>query len=412
MDSANFRVPAWSHYTLPRRGQVVALQHSFVDIFQGEYTFLDRQRRNMRLDLGEELTPGDESSSASESDSEYTLPGGGQSRYRSEFHEYDLRPRVRRLPLADITPTAEGVTVADLDALGFRRVTWDDPRVFADLDDRVVCVFIGPPVQRTAWEATIRSASQIMRVASLQLDCARLPADSIRSGITYDTTLKRPRNIERMQNHNLQNMVVLAALRYTPAIQEITSFQNAALKQAAPRLWRDARRVIDAVVNNDQTLNLPMRLANEGPHQPSAFSELEYRFSVAASVPRTERGDHPPAFRAITSVGQYPYHEGKLILWQHRIVLDFPPGSTFIFPAGVVGYSFTEVEKPGWQMIVTQSCSAGLHGFVANGFDDRYVREPRFPTRQAAVADRVKRAREAVALYPTVSEFDAEQAVY
>ncbi|KAJ7431197.1 hypothetical protein B0H11DRAFT_2262220 [Mycena galericulata] len=409
MDSANFRVPAWSHYTLPRRGRVVPLQHSFIEMLRAEYALLDRQRRNMQLDAGEELTPGDESSSSSESDSEYTLPGGGQSRYLLESRQYDFRPRVSRLPLADITVMPEVITPADLDLLGFQRVTWDDPRLFVDLDDRVACLFVGPPTQRTEWEASIRSASQIMRVASLQLDRARLATDAIRSGVTYDRTLQRPRNVERMENHNLQNMVVLAGLRYSPSIQAITSYQNAVLKQAAPRLWNDARRVIDAVVSNDQTLNLPMKLANEGPHQPTAFSELEYRFSVP-ELPRTEPNDHPPAFRAITSVGNYLYHEGKLILWQLRIVLDFPPGSTFIFPAGVVRYSFTQVEKPGWQMIITQSCSAGLHGFVANGFDDRYARETRFPTRQAAVADRLRRAKEGIALYPTVKEFDARQA--
>ncbi|KAJ7455963.1 hypothetical protein B0H11DRAFT_1620996, partial [Mycena galericulata] len=84
--------------------------------------------------------------------------------------------------------------------------------------------------------------------------------------------------------------------------------------------------------------------------------------------PRRDLGDHPAAFRAITALGQYLHTEGALILWTHRVVVEFPPGSSFIFPAALVRYSFTSVEKPGWQMLVSQSCSAGLHGYVANRF--------------------------------------------
>ncbi|KAJ7498213.1 hypothetical protein B0H11DRAFT_2226349 [Mycena galericulata] len=406
MDSPNFRVPAWSTFTLPRRGKVVLFQLSFAEMLEGKYALLDRQRRIMRLDAGQELTGADaESSSESESDRDYTLPGG-QSEYSTAPRRFHLRPRI---PLADITPVPEVIRPADLDALGFERVTWDDPRIFVDVDDRVSAVFLGPPVQRAAWEEAIRQANKIMRISSAHLDRARLASDGIRSGVTYDQGLQRPRSIERAENHNLQNMVVLAALRYSRAIQDITSFQNAALKKIAPDAWSDARLAIDAVVKNDLSLNLPMKLTNEGPHQPTAFSEIEYRFSVP-TVPCVEEGDHPSAFRAITAVGNYPYHDGKLILWQHRKVIDFPPGSTFLFPAGFVRYSFTEVEKPGWQMLITQSCSAGLHGFVANGFDDRYAPENTFATRALAASARMHKAKEAVALYPTVAQFDVYQA--
>ncbi|KAJ7430101.1 hypothetical protein B0H11DRAFT_1943740 [Mycena galericulata] len=344
MDSPNFWVPAWSMYTLPHRGKLVLLQLSFAEILAGQYRLLDHQRRQRRLDSGDQLTGADgESSSESESDRDYTLPGGGSPDYSAGPHEYHLRPRPPHVPLADITPIPEIVTAVDLDKLG--------PRIFVDLDDRVGAVFLGPPVKRTAWEHTIRSANKSMRVASAHLDRARLATDGIRSGITYDTALKRPRSIERAENHNLTNMVVLAALRYSHAIQDITSFQNA------------------------------QRLATTRRH----------------SVPSQ-------------ALGNYPYHEGKLVLWQHRKIIDFPPGSTFLFPAGFVSYSFTAVETPSWQMLITQSCSAGLHGFVRNGFDDRYAPDPWFPTRAAQKANQMSRAKKAAALYPTVAEFDAYQA--
>ncbi|KAJ7444060.1 hypothetical protein B0H11DRAFT_1931231 [Mycena galericulata] len=266
------------------------------------------------------------------------------------------------------------------------------PRVLADEEERIGGIFIGPPHQRSNWEQTIREANSIMRIARANLDFANLEeTDYIRSGITYDKVLKRPRRIDR--RYNLNNIVVLAALRNSRAIQDITSFQNAILEGVAPRLWRDNHRVIDAIVNHDCELRIPFDLGNgNGPHQPTAFSEVEYRFNIPDSTPRRDLGDHPPAFRAITAV-----------------VVNFPPGSSFIFPAALVRYSFTTVEKPGWQMIISQSCSAGLHGYVANHFDDLYARERRFPSRAAEKADRLSRAKAAVGMYPTVNEWDEAQ---
>lgn len=124
MDSSKFRVPIWSPHTLPHRGQVVTLQISFAEILAGHYAFLDRQQRNRRLDAGEQLTDEESSSSSSESDRDYILPGGGVS-YGSELRQYLLRPRVR-VPLADITPIPQTITAAGLDALGFERVKWDE----------------------------------------------------------------------------------------------------------------------------------------------------------------------------------------------------------------------------------------------------------------------------------------------
>ncbi|KAJ6454920.1 hypothetical protein C8R47DRAFT_1082910 [Mycena vitilis] len=407
-------LPTWSTYTIPSRADDIFLQQSFMQKLAAELAYVDRQRRNI---LVEDLDPSlrrqklsllsqqdlpESDSSDSESDDEFTPR---VSRYSTEYRPYQLRPPAPRRPLADITPMFELFTPAHLDALGFRKIKWDQPQVFADLHDRIGAVFIGPPVQRARWDKTITEASRIMRIASAHLDRAMLDDDSICSGITYDAGLKRPRSLDR--RHNLTNMVVLAALRYSPAIQEITSFQNAAVQGFAPRLWNETREVIDAVTANDCSLHLPMHQTNEGPYQPTAFSEIQYRFSVPDSVPRRELNDEPFAFRAVTAVGQYGVSEGQLTLWNERVIVEFPPGSTFVFPATLVRYSFTTVEKPGWQMLITQSCAVGLRNHVASGFEERYQRERQFASKSKAKAHRMAIAEAGVGLYSTVAELDA-----
>ncbi|KAJ6450235.1 hypothetical protein C8R47DRAFT_1084496 [Mycena vitilis] len=410
--------PPWSTHTIPPRGSVISLEHSFKQILAAEYALVDRQRRNIlagELDrlsrsqmLGALATQDfpDPESSESESEDEFTPP---VSRYSTEYREYVLRPRIR-VPLADITPRPDVFQASDLLALGFREVDWNMPRVFADLENRIGGVFIGPPVEQAEWEKTIVGANRLMRIASAHLDRAMLLNDSIRSGITYDHSLKRPQSIDR--THNLNNMVVLAALRYSKPIQDITSFQNAMLHAVAPRVWNEDRQVIDAVLENDCSLHLPMQLVDVGPNQPTAFSEIQYQFSVPDSQPRRELDDEPGSFRAVTALGNYDSEEGRLILWRERAIVKFPPGSTFIFPGALVRYSFTAVEKPGWQMLISQSCAVGLRGFVANGFEDRYSGQRRFASKAEAKAARNEKAEQAVSLYSTVAEFDAAASRY
>jgi hypothetical protein len=147
---------------------------------------------------------------------------------------------------------------------------------------------------------------------------------------------------------------------------------------------------------------------NDGPYQPTAFSELEYRFSIPDSVPRRDTDDHPSSFRALTAVGHYDSGQGDLVLWRERTVVEFPPGSTFLFPAGLVHYSFSAVEKPGRQMLISQSCSAGLHGYVENGFDDRF----RSVGKTSSSMERRHIAKGAIELYSKIAEYDAAAETY
>lgn len=109
-------------YDLPRRGKIVPLAHSYVDLINGAYALLDRQHVNSAPDEKKMLTE----TSDSESDREYTLPHG-QSSYKGGFSEFQPRPRPPRVPLADITPKPQVFDSTHLvDSLGFQRVHWDE----------------------------------------------------------------------------------------------------------------------------------------------------------------------------------------------------------------------------------------------------------------------------------------------
>jgi hypothetical protein len=120
---------------------------------------------------------------------------------------------------------------------------------------------------------------------------------------------------------------------------------------------------------------------------------------------RRESPAYIPSLSALTSLGNYDTREGELILWTERKVVNFPVGSTFLLPKWMP-YSFTAVESPGYQMILTQTCDNAVCEYIANGFSTEFDvvqyegEKGRKLKRKQAVAG--------AALYGTLNEFDVE----
>ncbi|KAJ6537605.1 hypothetical protein B0H10DRAFT_1971714 [Mycena sp. CBHHK59/15] len=128
------------------------------------------------------------SDSESETGTAYTWPSQWSSEFIAQYSPYKLCPHPTCPPLADITPMPDSFSRTPMKFLGFRHIQWDEePSAFIVLQQRIGAFFIGPPAKWCEWEKNI---------------------------------------IEGGVEHNLKNAVVLAELRYTPAIQAITSFQN------------------------------------------------------------------------------------------------------------------------------------------------------------------------------------------
>ncbi|KAJ7913298.1 hypothetical protein B0H13DRAFT_1557393, partial [Mycena leptocephala] len=140
------------------------------------------------------------------------------------------------------------------------------------------------------------------------------------------------------------------------------------LRKIAPRAWTTANTMIDTLLAHDPRLHLPFHFPNaNGPPQPTAFSRVDYQFSTKGFVHR-EGPAYIPSMSALTSLGHYdPTMEGELILWTEKKVINFPVGTTFLMPKWLP-YSFTSVESPRSQMILSQTCENALCEYVANRF--------------------------------------------
>lgn len=77
----------------------------------------------------------------------------------------------------------------------------------------------------------------------------------------------------------------------------------------------------------------------------------------------------PFGFCAIHALGRFnPQKGGHLILWELKLVIEFPPGSLILIPSAILSHSNTPVAEGDTRASFTQYVSGGLFRFADAGF--------------------------------------------
>lgn len=80
-------------------------------------------------------------------------------------------------------------------------------------------------------------------------------------------------------------------------------------------------------------------------------------------------GNLPFGMCALTSAGPYdPKKGGHLILFQFRVVIEFPPGATIILPSATIRHANTAIQPGESRMSIAQYAAGGLFRWNAYGF--------------------------------------------
>lgn len=70
----------------------------------------------------------------------------------------------------------------------------------------------------------------------------------------------------------------------------------------------------------------------------------------------------------IFAIGNFdPKKGGHLVLWDLKLVVEFPPGSVIILPSALIEHSNVPVQEHETRMSFAQYCAAGLFRWVHNG---------------------------------------------
>ncbi|SJL18888.1 uncharacterized protein ARMOST_22490 [Armillaria ostoyae] len=82
----------------------------------------------------------------------------------------------------------------------------------------------------------------------------------------------------------------------------------------------------------------------------------------------TDSGNLPFGWCAITALGKFDYcRGGHLVLWDLKLVIDFPPGSTILIPSTILRHSNTAIGKYEHCYSFTQYTPGGLFHWVDYG---------------------------------------------
>ena len=91
--------------------------------------------------------------------------------------------------------------------------------------------------------------------------------------------------------------------------------------------------------------------------------------SPVVSIPHKDFQNFGPGWCAITALGKFnPTNGGHLILWEFKLVIEFPRGSTILIPSALVTHSNTTIGEGETRMSITQYTAGALFRWAACGY--------------------------------------------
>jgi hypothetical protein len=147
--------------------------------------------------------------------------------------------------------------------------------------------------------------------------------------------------------------------------------------------------MLDALTNDNPALrrNFEQRF--------SAFAAATINFGPSTiTLPHIDALNLAWGWCAITALGFFdPDLGGHLVLWDLRLIIHFPPGSTILIPSAILRHSNIGIGPNERRYSFTQYSAAGLFRWVDNGFrTDRTVGEE-IPEDHEAQAERAQARR-------------------
>lgn len=130
----------------------------------------------------------------------------------------------------------------------------------------------------------------------------------------------------------------------------------------APRLHAFYEETLSALQKRDSSLT--RNFSN------SVFGSITFNLGPQTVTQRhTDFQNLPAGWCAITAAGNFdPTESAHIILWELKLVIEFPPGSTILIPSAVIHHSNTTLRPHETRYSITQYSAGGLFRWVECGF--------------------------------------------
>ncbi|KAJ7662034.1 hypothetical protein DFH06DRAFT_1325357 [Mycena polygramma] len=277
-----------------------------------------------------------------------------------------------------------------------------------DSKGRIIAVLGGMPKDTAGWRALTDRAAFLMATraeggsfSAEQTHHRRAaePYPSISRGISHGGGQTEPGEL----HNNVSNTRVTDELLREECFQRLAGFANCLFMSFAPLLF--------AYYTAQMLLIATWRPTLRWNFARSVFAACTFNFGPhAITLPHLDFGNLSWGWCAITALGDFdPDVGGHLILWNLKLVIRFPPGSTILIPSAIIRHSNVPVGRHERRFSFTQYTAGGLFRWIRNGYktDDAFEQSATAAEKAARRGDDAKRWEEGVAMYSTIESLSS-----
>ncbi|KAJ3898616.1 hypothetical protein F5879DRAFT_1012635 [Lentinula edodes] len=234
---------------------------------------------------------------------------------------------------------------------------------FVDADGRIYGLAVypdDPGIKKCAQEAArlIQTERSRCSFSADQKEHRRGSFPALSTGVAHGNGWTHPQNIV----HNQANASALNRLTSSKPFQRLSGFATGVFKTWALRLYRYCEDHFNDLLSSDHSL---VRIFHNSVLPAAAFN-----FGPRTiCLPHIDFGNLPFNLCWIWALGWYNWKKGgHIILWDLKLVVEFPPGSLVAIPSGVCRHSNTCVGKKEVRYSFTQYAPGGNFRWVDRGF--------------------------------------------
>ncbi|KAJ7231740.1 hypothetical protein B0H12DRAFT_1007985 [Mycena haematopus] len=274
------------------------------------------------------------------------------------------------------------------------------PRPLIDRNGRIIAVLAGQP-SSDAYAAAVRRAFVAISQAGAD---ARFPPQMhkhrrglfavINVGLSYGKGQRIPSWLHNKEYDGLADQLLA-----DEDIGRMASFADAAFALWAPRLYKHYREHDEALRTHHPNLRRPFAR--------SVFFCAAFNFGPNVWTFR-HRDVLNLAFGwcAVQALGDFDHTKGgHLILWDLKLVIEFPAGALILLPSATIAHSNVPVQKGEQRASFTQFSAGGIFRYVDNGFRTVEQLEHEDPEEfELLMAKRATRWEEGLELLSTLDE--------
>ncbi|KAL0945678.1 hypothetical protein HGRIS_014829 [Hohenbuehelia grisea] len=218
---------------------------------------------------------------------------------------------------------------------------------------------------KQTWAEAIASAADAIEHArqrasftAAQRDHRRGSFPALAVGASFGGGQRRP----GMLCNSRENAAATKMVTSNQGVRRVAGYQSCLLHGYCPRLGEHYRDTLNSIIRAHPGI--------QRNFENSDFAALTTNFGPSTvCLPHTDSANLAWGLCAITALGSFdPDTGGHLILWNLRLIIRFPPGSTILIPSALIRHSNTPISASERRYSLTQYSAGGLFRWVYNGF--------------------------------------------